>query len=174
MSANSTELNSLICFAHVHKPFALLGEIKCSFVLDLIAPIPDLSVVIWKKANQTQVLQVKSLRQVQQYHYFKFEHFPTPEVAKTLTGGQLLLPKNECKQYFYYIFSDFSDFTVLNTKGEKIGTVLQVEESPAHPLIHIQLINQQTLLVPFVEAFILHTNENQKTITAHLEPLLDI
>jgi 16S rRNA processing protein RimM len=61
--------------------------------------------------------------------------------------------------------NDLTGFSIIDQESGIEGYVTEVMENPAHLLLEIQLASD-VILVPFVDAFILETDRDNKRITA--------
>jgi 16S rRNA processing protein RimM len=97
--------------------------------------------------------------------FVKFENVRTRNEAELLKGIRVFLPQADVPDTDdEQGVSLFIGYSVLSEAGELEGEVLDVLETPAHPLLQI-IDSSGSCLVPFVEAFIIDADHELKTIT---------
>ena len=72
--------------------------------------------------------------------------------AEKFRGCEIQIPRDECVKLpkgHYYIF-EVIDLTVYDTRGERIGTVVDVYSLPANDVLVVQTASQKEILMPVV------------------------
>ena len=96
--------------------------------------------------------------------------------ASTLLGKEVLVDAG--KLAFFDDVDDLSElvgFTLLDSKKQKIGEVVEVIENPAHPIFKVHLFGVGAILIPFVDAYVVEVNdEHSEIIVKDIEPLINL
>ena len=74
---------------------------------------------------------------------------------------------HELEEDEYYFF-ELEGMEVFSDEGEYIGKVIKVEEGVVQNLLRIRRENNETVLIPYVEAFIEEVDPEKNRITVHL------
>jgi 16S rRNA processing protein RimM len=67
-----------------------------------------------------------------------------------------------------YYFFELVGMDVSSDEGEYIGKVSEVIEGKAHNLLRIKRDNDETVLIPYIDNFIVNVDEENKKIVIHL------
>ncbi|MBX7180852.1 MAG: ribosome maturation factor RimM [Bacteroidia bacterium] len=105
-----------------------------------------------------------------------FKNFSNPEQAKELVGKTFLLPQNLVKEVKQEETLDdlLVGFQVIDLKLGILGKVISVEEG-VQDLLVVETPNQEEILIPAVEAFILQIDPKKKQISTQIPPgLVDL
>ncbi|MDR2658795.1 MAG: ribosome maturation factor RimM [Spirochaetaceae bacterium] len=154
--------------AIVLSPFALEGFVKARSLSGEIGHLLRLSSAVLRGKFGERVYKVEKTQAVEGFPaniLIKFKTIDTPELAKTLSGAEILLPRMEAAPLAegeYYI-EDLKGLTVLGD-GTVSGEVSGVLEGGGGQLIEIRLISGQTRLVPFRNEFFGEINLEKKEI----------
>lgn len=96
--------------------------------------------------------------------------------ASTLLGKEVLVDAGTLA--FFDEDADMSElvgYTIHDASMLKIGEVLEVMETPAHPILKAHLYGKGAVLIPLVDAYILGVNDEQGEImVTDIEPLIDL
>lgn len=110
-------------------------------------------------------LEVISYREQKGFGYCKFVGVDTIEKAETLKTREVFikksdLPKSE-DEYYYY---ELVDCEVFNEQEEYLGKVSDILETGVNLVLRIQ-DGKKSFLLPFVDAFLIDVDVEQKKIT---------
>jgi 16S rRNA processing protein RimM len=88
------------------------------------------------------------------------------EAAQQLRGQQIALPRDELPAPAddEMFVADLVGLRVVNREGVELGHVQDVQESGAHPLLHVVAQDGRTRLIPYVEVTIDHVDREARTI----------
>ncbi len=93
--------------------------------------------------------------------------------AEKLKGRYLFLPEDELPEYEDEEAA-LDGYRLIGTDGTEYGTVLDVMENPAHPLLEVAGPNGR-FFVPWVDAYVLEIDDDEATITvADLTALMEL
>lgn len=105
-----------------------------------------------------------------------FKGISTPEQARNFIGKSILLPQNLVKEIKKEATLDdlLVGFSIIDEKLGLLGKVISVEEG-IQDLLVVETPNQQEILIPAVEAFILNIDSKKKQITTRIpQGLIDL
>jgi 16S rRNA processing protein RimM len=88
------------------------------------------------------------------------------EAAQQLRGQQIALPRDELPAPAddEMFIADLVGLRVVNREGVELGQVQDVQESGAHPLLHVVARDGRTRLIPYVDVTIDHVDREARTI----------
>jgi 16S rRNA processing protein RimM len=96
--------------------------------------------------------------------------------ASTILGKEVLVDGG--KLAFFEDDDEMSGligYTIVDASMQKIGEVVEVMETPAHPLLKVHLYGKGAILIPFVDAYVTEVNDDDSEITVmDIEPLIDL
>ena len=157
--------------AEILKPFGVRGEVKVRLICDDFEDFCDClsagEVYITRDLSRGRAprlsstvrrLDIESVHQHGSYVLVAFDQIETPEEADALRGLLIsvpvdaLPPTDEGSFYFY----ELEGMDIFDEKGEKIGTVSEVLENPAHEMIVVAPLvpGEKPFLIPFAEVFV--------------------
>lgn len=104
-----------------------------------------------------------------------FEDITSIDLAEQLVGHYCLVRKADLPEDYDRSSHDLlTNFSVLSDKGVEVGSVVRVDENPAHPLL-VVLRNGREVLIPLVDELLLGIDEQNNTITMSIpEGLLEL
>ncbi|MCI9041185.1 ribosome maturation factor RimM [Dubosiella newyorkensis] len=115
--------------------------------------------------DEKEPIVVERFRMQKGFGYAYFKGIETIEQAEALKGKSLYFPIEDLPELsddeFYY--HELVDCTVYNENGEELGKVVDILETGPNIVLRIQK-GKDSFLVPFVDAFILDVDRNQRTI----------
>jgi 16S rRNA processing protein RimM len=110
-------------------------------------------------------LKLKSFRMQKGFGYAFFEGVDSIEKAEKLKGHLLTMPEDElppCKEGEFY-YHQLQGCSVYNTNGQRLGQVSELLETGANLVLRVKG-EDQTFLVPFVDAFVKEVHPDKKEI----------
>jgi 16S rRNA processing protein RimM len=153
----------------------LQGEVK-------IAPLTDFSTLRYRKGNivyleanrQMLPLKVKSYHHSGGFDYVQFVDFNTIEQVKPWMNLFLYAEKDALKlQANTYFYTDLLGCKIIDQSGEAVGQVDQVESLANRTLLRMKRSDKPDVLIPFIDAFILKVDLQNKSIqVAFIEGML--
>ena len=139
----------------IGSPFGIKGFVKVRPMSGETDHFLKLKSVTLSRDGKEQSLQIDECNSVPPNVHILFKGIDNPEKAKTLTGAQLLVGRDEAAPLAageFYI-EDLKGLQVLSNKGEDIGRVLDIIEGGGGELAEIELISGGKRLVPFRKEF---------------------
>ena len=110
-------------------------------------------------------LEVISYREQKGFGYCKFVGVDTIEKAEALKTKEVFIKKSDLlkseDEYYYY---ELVDCKVFNEQEEYLGKVSDILETGANLVLRIQ-DGKKSFLLPFVDAFLIDVDIEQKKIT---------
>lgn len=110
--------------------------------------------------------------------FLSFEEITTPEKAKQFSGSEIYVSEKEA-EIFFKDDAGVYDFLIGYKAYEEavglIGEVTEIMENPGQLLCVLKTANEQEIIIPFVEEFIMKIEKRKKEIHFCLpDGLLDI
>jgi 16S rRNA processing protein RimM len=141
----------------VGAPFGLKGFVKIQYFSGEIDHLAGLSEFTLRQGDNERVLAAEAV-EVQsdpsRTLLIKFAGIDSPEEAKTLTGAEIIAPREEAAplgEGEYYI-EDLKGLRILY-EGEKLGQICDIIEGGGGNLAEIELLSGKKYLVPFRNEF---------------------
>lgn len=154
-----------VVIGSVARPFGVRGELKIKlmtdFVEDRFVVGRMLDVVL---GNHRQTVEIESVRHHQNTVLVKFKGWDSLNDVEKLYNARLEIDRDtmhDLDEDSYY-FIDLLGCVVI-ADDEEIGTVIEVMDMPAHPVLRIKN-DVKVSMVPFVETFIKSVDLNLKRI----------
>jgi 16S rRNA processing protein RimM len=139
--------------ALVGPPFGLKGFVKVHSLSGEFEHLLRLKRAVLKQGGLEQVREIEAAEGVSSL-VMKFRGIDSPEAAKTLTGAELLVARDEAAplgQGEYYI-EDLKGIEVWEG-AEALGSIQDVLEGGGGSLVELRLTSGETRLVPFRDEF---------------------
>jgi 16S rRNA processing protein RimM len=167
------------CFllGRILKPHSLHGECKVYFDVDDIEDYEDLeSVYVLQGAKLTPFFVENVNIQGPNLAIVQFRNIMDRNQAEDLAGLELYLPEEELPELdadqFY--FHEIKGYTVVDATHGTLGTILRVEEYPAHSLLVMQWQGKE-ILIPIAGEIVGDVDREAKTLQTKLpDGLLDV
>lgn len=156
---------SLISIGIVQKPHGVRGELKIFPKTDFIKErFKKGQVVQFQLNGKTTELVIETTRMHKGSVLIKFEGLNSLNDVEFFHKGELFVPRDEMHELpeDEYYFVDLVGCGVYRD-NEHIGTVTEIVETPAHPVMRIEG-EERDILVPFVERFIASVDTSEKRI----------
>lgn len=108
--------------------------------------------------------------------FVKFEHVSDRNKAEELKSLPVYVMRESMSELMdEEIAIDYTSFEVVDMDSNNIGTITSVIDNPAHLILEISTQNQQQLLVPFVDEYVVSADEQNKLITCqNLDQLTNV
>ncbi len=121
-------------------------------------------------------LTIQNLRFHKNFAIVKFSEIDNINDLIQFKGQRIFISKQQALKQLdnnEYLIQDLIGCSVLNEKGDKIGSVVDISTNSSQDLLNIKNLIGQVSLVPFVEEFFpLVDIENKKIIIKPIEGLL--
>ncbi|NLA78534.1 MAG: 16S rRNA processing protein RimM [Erysipelothrix sp.] len=145
------------------RPFGVKGEVKVQLYTD----IPNERFTIGKTIKafndkRTQALVIQGFKVHQNHGILKCSGFESIDDARTLVNSILSIEIDTSKEDRIAFF-DLMDCDVVEDQNH-IGKVIEVMDNPAHPILRVLTPNQKHVLIPYVDAFVVDVDIQEKVI----------
>ncbi len=168
----------LIKIGQFNKPHALAGELSFTFTDDVFDR-SDCEYIVCEMDGIFVPFFIEDYRfRSETGVLMKLEGIDSAEKAKIFTKVDVYFPKAyvEVEEAMQGGKDFFLNYTVVLEEGETLGRIISIDDSTVNVLFEIQQGDDEdeTILVPAVEDFVVNINEEDKIITMKLpEGLLD-
>lgn len=109
--------------------------------------------------------------------FVKFEHVTDRNQAEELKGFAVYIKRDKTGHLIEDddTSADYASFNVYDESERPVGVVNRVIENPAHPILEITTRNDTQLLVPFVDEYVVSSDEKNRVIVCqNLDQLTDV
>lgn len=108
--------------------------------------------------------------------FVKFEHVPDRNRAEELKSFCVFVARDKIEALLEEDHSaDLTTFTVEDADNKISGYISEILNNPAHPILQVITDNRQRLLIPFVDEYVVATDEKEKIIRCkNLDKLADV
>ena len=156
----------------VGPPFGLEGFVRVKPFSGDIENLLRLRDAALRKAGKEQAVRIEESVPAASAALIRFVGINTPEAAKTLSGAEILVDRNQASPLAngeFYV-EDIKGLAVVSGKdGEVLGRIHGIVEGGAGELAEIKLQNGQTRLVPLRKEFFPEINpENSAVVLENL------
>jgi len=140
----------------VGAPFGVKGFVRIRSGSGETGHLSELQSVVVSKDGNEKRLQIEECRDASAGHVLmRFKGIDSPEAAKTLTGAQLIVDRDQAAplgEGEFYI-EDLKGLAVVSAAGETVGSITDIIEGGGGELAEVKLINGEKRLVPFRKEF---------------------
>jgi 16S rRNA processing protein RimM len=168
----------LLVVGRIQRPHGLAGEVS----VEIQTAFPERFVagekLIWRREGEAQrVLTLLGARSHGGRALLAFDGIADVEAVRPLLGGDLCIPAAEAfpaPEGFYYSH-EIRGFACEDRLGRVLGLAVGVEQTPAGPLLSVEVPSGAVALVPFVEEMIVGIDREARKIVMNLpDGLLDL
>lgn len=108
--------------------------------------------------------------------FVKFEHISDRNQAEELKSCLVYVLREKAETLVDGDETiDYTEFEVLDDQDNNIGVITSIIENPAHPILEVITNDQEKLLIPFVDEYILSVDEDHSIIYCqNLEQLTNL
>lgn len=97
--------------------------------------------------------------------FVKFEHVPDRNHAEELKSYPVYVLREKVENLIDEEETvDYTEFEIIDDRHNNIGIITGVIENPAHLILEVITNEQEQLLIPFVDEYILAVDEDQEII----------
>jgi len=139
----------------IGSPFGVKGFVKVRPLSGEIDHLLKLQSVTISKDGKESILQIDESNPVPPNVHMLFKGIDSPEKAKTFTGAQLLVGRDQAAPLGdgeFYI-EDLKGLPVVSVLSETIGVIVDIIEGGGGELAEIELSAGEKRLVPFRKEF---------------------
>lgn len=168
-------MDGYVCIGKITKTHGYNGSVTVSLDVDYPEDFEEMESVFLEYNGKLVPFFVKEASYAGKTNLrILFEDYKTDKSIGEFVGCSMYLPddllpaKSDSSQ-------EFNGFIIYNTEtGEKIGTVIGIEENPAHPLFIVKFGSKE-IMIPAVEQLITSIDPKSKKISILIpEGLLDL
>lgn len=151
------------------RPFGLKGEVKIKLFTDFPEQRFSVGMPLFLNTSKGDVdVTVASFRMHQGFALVSFEGKPSIDDVEVYRNCELSIDEDKIEHdedeiYFF----DLIDCSVVDENNVLLGIISEVIDSPAHAIIRVQR-EGKSLLIPYVDAFIIDEDMDEKKITVRL------
>lgn len=144
------------------RAFGIKGEVKIALSSDLPEKrFKKGNIIFATNQSKRTELVVESLRMHQQHALVKFEGYDSiDDVSEFVFASLSTIIETDDEERI--AFFDLVGCDVVE-KDKVIGTVIEVLDYPAHAILKVQT-NEKVVLIPYVDAFVIHVDKKKKVI----------
>lgn len=103
-----------------------------------------------------------------------FDSIDSIDLAEQLQGHSCLVLKSDLPEDYARPTYDLIGFTVVDANGATIGSIVDIEENPAHHLLVVE-VSTRTVRIPLVEEFVVELDDEARKLHLNLpNGLLDL
>lgn len=161
----------------VRRPHGLHGEVSVESRTEFPERFAPGATLEWQGSGRTAALTVRSVRPHGSRLLVAFEGVGDVDAARALAGGALHVPDEEAappRPGFYYSHQ-IEGWRCEDRTGRLAGIVRLLEQTPAGPLLSIELASGKEALVPFVSPIVVSVDDSLRRIVIDPpEGLLDV
>ncbi|RMH38088.1 MAG: 16S rRNA processing protein RimM [Nitrospirae bacterium] len=159
----------LITIGKILRPFGVRGEVRVYPLSDVPGRYDSLTEVILDTDGHRVPTTVTGIRKAGEHYLVRFSAFSTPEEAAAFRGAWLQIPIESAVppppgHYYHY---QLIGMTVQTERGDDVGQLAEIYESPHH---HVFLIRKgsEERLIPAVRDLIIHVDVDRQIMTVRV------
>ncbi len=145
------------------RAFGIKGELKVSLKTDI--PFERFALkqsLLFKGNHHEQEVIVDGFRMHQDHGLLKLQGYDNINDVLTFVGADIMITI-ETDDQERIAFFDLVGCVIIE-KDSVIGEVIEVIDMPAHPVLKVKT-STKTVLIPYVDAFVLNVDQAKKIIT---------
>lgn len=163
-----------LLIGHINRSHGVKGEVL--IISDFYAPdlFDDIDLVHLQNSRGDLIpARVESVRvqdkQNRLSFFVKFEHVADRSEAEQLKDSPVYVNRQAAEPLIDESDAPlaFTEFQVFDDHDQPVGKVEETIDNPAHPILQVHTREDEHLLIPFVEEYIVSIDEEHKTIRCH-------
>lgn len=174
--------NDVFLIGHISKHRGLKGEVELVFTDDIFDTGNSPYLILEMDGILVPFFWEEYRFKNTDTAIFKFEDIDTEQQARSLAGHAVYYPKSELPQHdaednipMLSSFKALTGYSVADTQGGPLGTVVGVDDSSANILLYIEDEHQREIIIPFHTDFLVNFDYTERTLLLHLpEGLLNL
>jgi 16S rRNA processing protein RimM len=150
-------MSSLLVVGFVSRPHGLDGEVSVHVVTDFPERFTPGSTLTWRRGDERRDLRLAAARTHGKRLLMSFEGVEGLEGARSLQGGELCVAEADAfsaPEGFFYSH-ELRGWVCEDATGRHLGVATGVEQTPAGPLLSVEVRPGKEALVPFVHPIVL-------------------
>ncbi|MDX1671287.1 MAG: ribosome maturation factor RimM [Balneolaceae bacterium] len=163
--------NQYMRIGQIARPHGVEGEVMITsdfFIPDLLE---EIELVRYENSRGDLIpARVESVRVEEKQNrlsfFVKFEHVMDRGQAVELKGSPVYVERERVEELIdeEEVSPDLAGYEVVDSEGNTVGKVEELLENPAHPILSVLGREQQQLLIPYVDEYIVSTDEKNRRI----------
>ena len=150
----------------VRRPHGLTGEVSVEATTSFPERFTAGLALLWRRGAEQRSLTVASARPHADRLLILFEGVSDVDAARTLGGGELLVPRGEAvppPEGFFYEH-ELEGWRCEDLQGRMLGSVAGLEKTMAGPLLEVDTPSKKGILVPFVDGIVIRIDRAERQI----------
>jgi 16S rRNA processing protein RimM len=156
----------MFAVGYVHRPHGLNGEVSVERIADAGNPFETGGELVWIRGDLRRDLKISGSRPHGKRWLVSFDGIGSVEAARELAGGALCvaaLDLAETPPDFWWSH-ELEGWSCEDARGEKLGAVKRLEETPAGPQLTLETPPGKEVLVPFVRPIVVEIDRERRRI----------
>jgi 16S rRNA processing protein RimM len=170
-------MSSLLAVGFVQRPHGLDGEVSVHVLTDFPERFSPGSTLTWRRGDERRELRLAAVRPHGKRLLLSFDSVVDVEAARELQGGELCVAESDAfpaPEGFFYSH-EIRGWACEDATGRRLGVATGVEDTPAGPLLSVEVRPGKEALVPFVHPIVLSVDrEAGRIVLDPPEGLLDL
>jgi 16S rRNA processing protein RimM len=167
----------LLVVGAVRRPHGLRGEVVVEVRTDFPERFAEGARLVWRQGGLEKPLVVRGVRPFGGGLLMRFEGIEDVDAARVLQGGDLCVPETEAHPAppgFFYAH-EVRGFSCEDESGRALGTVLDLETTPAGPMLTVDAGGGREALVPWTRPIVVRVErESRRVVLDPPEGLFDL
>jgi len=156
-----------ITVGQLGRPRGTTGEIYVTLLTDFPERFENMTEIFVSSGNSWEKMKVLSSRFIAGRPVLQLENINSPEEAARMTNRYLAVPKSQLmkpREDSFFIF-DLIGCEVVNESGDRIGSIVDVDELPANDAYIVKTEDGKRLIMAAVKRFVKKVDiENRKVV----------
>ncbi len=169
-----------ICIGFLGRSHGIKGEITAKLDIE-IDELYQKSKDFFLMLEESELLipyRVQNLRPKHNTILIQFSGIENKESADLLTNRPVWLAKNllsDVKNISFNSLAQLEGFTLFSASGQKVGRILEVDESTINTILYVESPKGDEHIIPFAEELISHLDIEREELAINIaEGLLDL
>ena len=157
---------SLLVVGAVRRPHGLRGEVVVEVRTDFPERFADGVRLLWRRGALERPLVVRAVRPGARGLLMRFEGTEDVDAARALQGGELCVPETEAHPAppgFFYAH-EVRGFACEDASGRPLGSVLDLESTPAGPMLTVDAGGGREALVPWTRPIVVSVDRESRRV----------
>ncbi len=171
------DMPQLLVVGRVERPHGLAGEVAVSVLTDFPERFTPGVTLLWRRGSEERALRVAGARPHASRLLLVFEGVGDADAARALSGGDLHVEAGDAfpaPAGFYY-GHEIRGWLCEDALGRRLGEAAGLEQTPAGPLLSVQIRPGKVALVPFVHGIVIEVDrEGRRIVLDPPEGLLEL
>jgi 16S rRNA processing protein RimM len=159
-------MSSLLVVGAVRRPHGLRGEVAVEVRTDFPERFAEGVRLVWRRDSLERPLVVRGVRPGGRGLLMRFEGTDDVDAARALQGGELCVPDTEAHPAppgFFYAH-EVRGFVCEDASGRPLGTVLDLETTPAGPMLTVDAGGGREALVPWTRPIVVRVDRESRRV----------